>query len=87
MRDEILRVLREAGHGMTPDSLIRRMKLDEALKSSPVETIAGLGRELYAMQDDRLVWLHRDSSAGNRMGGWPLPDGSRVTLVSLRVAE
>ena len=50
-------------------------------------TTADVGSRLLQLELGKQVYLHRDSSAGRRMGGLPLPDGSSVTLIALRGAE
>jgi hypothetical protein len=83
IRAKVFEALSRAGHGLTPNVLGTRA---DVLMPSDADNITStaLADELIAMEIDRQVILHRDSSAGQRMGGLPLPDGSSVTLVSLR---
>lgn len=73
MRRRILTVLEREGHGCTVDYLLQEIR---TLAVSPTQNMVD---ELNAMEQERLVYLHRDSSAGRRLTA---PHG--IALVCLR---
>ncbi len=72
MRDRIEAVLIREGHGCTFDYLMQEINFLAAMPNSVMLA------ELEEMENDRVVILHRDSSAGYRLSG------HGIALVCLR---
>lgn len=73
MRDKILQALRDAGHGLTPNSLARFI----AISSEQVCYYSAMLKECKKMEIDKLIILHRSSGSAG------IPKGE-IVLITLR---
>lgn len=70
MRDKILQQLKQAGHGITFPVLVKNIPA--------IYRVYDIENELYSMESDKLVFLHRADGSANTVKG-------EIVLITLRL--